>query len=229
MKIVFLIILGVLSVGTLWVFREYVARNVNVVLRNASFSNQEASVIIVPTPFVEMPTDGTVPQNGFLSPLDRVAERVTKKSFGVYVTPDNSPVQPERFSGYHTGTDFEIFSDELNVPVAVRAVCTGAVLLKQLAYGYGGVVVQSCTLDGQPITVVYGHVRLASIGVKVGDTVQAGDMLGVLGTAHSRETDGERKHLHISFHWGKAVNILGYVSNKERLSEWIDPCQYVCR
>ena len=36
----------------------------------------------------------------FQSPLDRAGERVTKKPFGKFVTPQNSPVQPEKFYGY---------------------------------------------------------------------------------------------------------------------------------
>jgi hypothetical protein len=30
-----------------------------------------------------------------------------KKPFGIYITPENSPVQPENFTGYHTGIDVE--------------------------------------------------------------------------------------------------------------------------
>ena len=33
--------------------------------------------------------------------------RITKKPFGIFITTQNSPVQPERFSGYHTGVDVE--------------------------------------------------------------------------------------------------------------------------
>src|SRR3989338_10346295 len=51
---------------------------------------------------------------GFGPPLDNSSERVTKKPFGKYITPADSPVQPERFSGYHTGADFEVFSNEIN-------------------------------------------------------------------------------------------------------------------
>lgn len=47
-------------------------------------------------------------------PLMGPEERITKKPFGVFVTPQNSPVNPERFRGYHTGTDFEVFENELN-------------------------------------------------------------------------------------------------------------------
>jgi hypothetical protein len=90
------------------------------------------------------------------------------------------------------------------------------------------VAVESCNLNGQPITVIYGHLKLASINTAQGGNLAPGDVLGVLGAAYSQETSGERKHLHLGFHKGTAVDILGYVQNKADLSGWIDPCLYVC-
>lgn len=165
----------------------------------------------------------------FISPLDRAAERVTKKPFGIFISPDNSPVQPERFMGYHTGADFETFSEEQNSDVIVRAVCEGRMLAKKSATGYGGVVVHACELEGDSITVIYGHVDLDSVDKKIGDTVYRGDHVGKLGKGYSEHTDGERKHLHLGFHKGNLLNILGYVSSQEELSEWIDPCPHVCK
>lgn len=164
----------------------------------------------------------------FLLPLDRAKERITKKYFGIFITPQNSPVQPEKFSGYHTGTDFEIFPEEESMDVPVKAVCAGKLLMKKTATGYGGVATESCELKGEPITVVYGHLKLGSINFKIGDTINAGDTLGILGQGYSAETGGERKHLHLGFHKGTSVNILGYVQNKSELSGWLDPCQYSC-
>jgi murein DD-endopeptidase MepM/ murein hydrolase activator NlpD len=165
---------------------------------------------------------------GFQPPLSRANERVTKKPFGIYITSQTSPVQPERFQGYHTGTDFEIFPEELNADVPVWAVCSGKLALKEYASGYGGVAVESCQLNNQPITVIYGHLNLASISAKAGDNLNAGDVLGNLGNAYSKQTDGERKHLHLGFHKGTAISILGYVSSQSQLSSWLDACQYVC-
>jgi murein DD-endopeptidase MepM/ murein hydrolase activator NlpD len=167
--------------------------------------------------------------NNFQPPLDRASERVTKKPFGIYITPKTSPVQPEKFQGYHTGTDFEIFPEELNIDVPVHAVCNGKIILKEYASGYGGVAIESCELDSQPITVVYGHLNLASINLKAGDSISAGDLIGNLGNAYSTQTDGERKHLHLGFHKGSATNILGYVNLQSQLSDWIDPCLYACK
>lgn len=167
----------------------------------------------------------------FQPPLDRAAERVTKKPFGIYITSQNSPVQPEKFQGYHTGTDFEIFPEELNVDVSVKAICDGELALKKWASGYGGILVESCELNGELITVVYGHLKLASIAKKAGDALAKGEGIGILGKAYSAETDGERKHLHLGVHKGSGIDIRGYVQNQSELLGWLDPCnlQSVCQ
>lgn len=166
--------------------------------------------------------------SGFSAPLDGAGERATKKPFGIFITPQNSPVSPEKFRGYHTGTDFEIFSGEENVDVPVQAVCDGNLLLKKSATGYGGVAVESCNLNEESITVVYGHLKLSSVSFNSGEKINAGDTLGILGRGYSAETSGERKHLHLGFHKGGGVNILGYVQNQAALAGWLDPCQFVC-
>ena len=153
---------------------------------------------------------------------------MTKKPFGIYITPASSPIQPERFQGYHTGADFEIFPEELNVDVPIYAVCDGKLILKEYASGYGGVAVESCQLNNQSITVIYGHLNLGSIKLVSNSSLKTADFIGILGADKSAQTNGERKHLHLGFHKGSAVNILGYVQNKTELSGWIDPCLYVC-
>ncbi|MDD5567153.1 MAG: M23 family metallopeptidase [Patescibacteria group bacterium] len=164
----------------------------------------------------------------FQPPLTKSGERITKKPFGIHITLQNSPVQPERFQGYHTGADFEIFPDELTADVAVKAVCSGVLKVKEYASGYGGVAVETCQLNNEPITVIYGHLKLASIQYKAGDSINVGDQLGLLGADKSVETDGERKHLHLGFHKGSAINLLGYVNTQAGLADWIDPCLYIC-
>lgn len=158
-----------------------------------------------------------------VAPISQAAARMTKKFFGTYVTPKNSPVSPERFTGYHTGLDFETFANEKDSAIAINTICAGKLLRKGYASGYGGYAVQACTINGQAATIVYGHLRQASIKPAVGDELQAGAALALLGTGYSAETDGERKHLHLSIHIGSAVNIKGYVQNKAELNGWLDP------
>jgi murein DD-endopeptidase MepM/ murein hydrolase activator NlpD len=167
------------------------------------------------------------PPPPFSAPLDRAGERITKKPFGIFITPQNSPVKPEMFRGYHTGTDFEIFPEELNADVPVKAICDGKVAQKKYATGYGGVLAESCELDGEPITAVYGHLKLVSIAKKTGDDLAKGEEIGILGKAFSTETSGERKHLHLGVHKGTAINILGYVPKEADLSGWVDPVKYM--
>lgn len=168
-----------------------------------------------------------VDQKSTVNPIENALARITKKPFGIYITPKDSPVQPERFQGYHTGVDLEIYSEEVDVDVPVKALCDGKLLSARFASGYGGVVVQNCILDGQDVTAVYGHISLASMKAVVNSQLKAGDFLANLGGAYSRETDGERKHLHLGIHKGNAINILGYVQNKGDLDEWLDPAAFL--
>ncbi len=156
-------------------------------------------------------------------PMDNALERVTKKSFGIKISPQDSPIMPEKFSGYHTGVDFEVLSAEENSKITIKAICDGKLLLKRQASGYGGVMVQSCQLNGQAITVVYGHLSLASVSLAIGDSIKAGQTIALLGKGFSQETDGERKHLHLSIHLGSGINIRGYVDQVGELQSWLDP------
>jgi murein DD-endopeptidase MepM/ murein hydrolase activator NlpD len=160
-------------------------------------------------------------------PISNAMARVTKKPFGIYITPANSPVQPEKFTGYHTGTDFETTVQEQNADVSVYAICDGRLALKETATGYGGVAVESCSINNEAVTVVYGHIRLSSVALKAGQEIHAGDRLAVLGTGYSSETDGERKHLHLGIHKGAATNIKGYVQNESELVNWLNINNYL--
>ncbi|MEK9158259.1 MAG: M23 family metallopeptidase [Patescibacteria group bacterium] len=155
------------------------------------------------------------------------SSRVTKKLFGIYVTPKNSPVQPEKFTGYHTGIDFETTSGEANVDVHVPVLFDGKLVVKKSATGYGGVVVIESAIEGQLVTTVYGHLKLSSVITPVGQFVKKGDTLGILGKAYSNETGGERKHLHLAIHKGGSINIFGYVQTKSALNDWLDPKDFI--
>jgi len=158
----------------------------------------------------------------FVPPISEYDTRITKKPFGVKISIEDSPVQPERFSGYHTGTDFEINEGELDQEVNIYSVCEGEIIQKSTVNGYGGVVIQRCLLDNQSITVIYGHVSLKSVGLEVGDKLTAGEKFAVLGKDKSFETDGERKHLHLGIHKGSSVEVRGYVQEGDELSQWVD-------
>lgn len=234
--IIFAILLAFLFVGT-EIFHKFrpitpssniqPSSSSDVVKPTTPASNQDQGNAVAPD---NQPDTGKgQTDSGFQSPLDRTGERVTKKPFGIFITPKTSPVQPERFQGYHTGTDFEIFPEELSTDVPVHAICSGKIAVKRFASGYGGVLVQDCSLNSQPITVIYGHLKLTSISKNAGDNLDTGDIIGSLGKAFSSETDGERKHLHLGIHKGSAVNILGYVQSKSELSGWVDACSLVCK
>lgn len=158
-------------------------------------------------------------------PLDRGNERITKKSFGAFITPENSPVQPERFRGYHTGTDFEILEGEESEEIVVRAICDGPIKEKRFINGYGGVVVQECVIDDVSASVIYGHLRLED--ALDSGTVVYGDEIGVLGKGYSEETSGERKHLHLGIYKSKNIDVRGYASRESELENWIDPCRVI--
>ncbi len=153
--------------------------------------------------------------------------RITKKPFGIYVNPKNSPVEPERFTGYHTAVDFETTEAEQNIDIPVPVLFDGKLVLKKSTSGYGGVVVVESAIEGQQVTIVYGHLKLSSVSIPVGQYVKKGETLGILGKGYSPETDGERKHLHLGIHIGPSINLLGYVQKQSDLSGWKDPSIFV--
>lgn len=189
-------------------------------------SEETAPAFDLPSTPETQPPSASDSKSHFAWPIENGAQRVTKKTFGLYVTPQNSPVQPERFQGFHTGTDFETWPEEKNADVAIHAVCDGQILEKKIASGYGGVLVQRCNLpDGSPATVIYGHLKLTSIKKTIHDNLTANEEIGILGKGYSQETDEERKHLHLGIHRGVAINIKGYVPTSQQLADWIDACQ----
>ena len=163
----------------------------------------------------------------FHFPMDEAGARVTKKTFWLKVSPKNSPVFPEKFTGYHTGADFETFTWEKDVEVSVRAICTGLLVLKKWATGYGGVVVQKCELNKETVTIVYGHLKIESVRRTINTQLKTGDIIGILGKWYSSETNGERKHLHLGIHKWSTINIRGYTATSQELNDWLDPIKYL--
>lgn len=166
-----------------------------------------------------VPDSNQIENPSVIPPIAEFQKRITKKSFGTYITPTNSPVSPESFTGYHTGVDVEYADVTSDVPVS--GIADGLVVTSESISGYGGVMVIKHEIKGRTLYAIYGHLRPASM-LKAETTVTKGEKVAVLGTAFSRETDNERRHLH----FGVALSntILGYVSTSDRLnSSWINP------
>jgi murein DD-endopeptidase MepM/ murein hydrolase activator NlpD len=151
-------------------------------------------------------------------PIADFRQRITKKPFGIYVTPKNSPVQPERFSGFHTGVDVEY--EDVKEDVSVVAVCDGEIVLSRWVSGYGGTIGLKCQINKSDYYLIYGHLRTSSLTKKT--KVLKGDQIAVLGNGNTQETDFERKHLHFSIH-KNTLDLRGYVQNQNELKNWIDP------
>lgn len=158
-------------------------------------------------------------------PLPDAENRPMLLTFGLYVTPDpeQNPIDPpERFTGFHAGLDFEIFEGEAESNIPVFAICSGKVLVSGATEGYGGLVTTQCRIQGKTATVLYGHLGLEYLP-KVGSSVKAGERIAVLAAARSVASDGNRKHLHLGIHKGKALEYRGYVENEKELEDFIDP------
>jgi murein DD-endopeptidase MepM/ murein hydrolase activator NlpD len=167
------------------------------------------------------------PLPAFGWPMDRADERVTKKPFGLKIEPGHSPVENDRFTGYHVGVDFETFADEQDIDIPVYVICDGPLVLKQFAKGYGGLAVQTCDLEGQPVSIIYGHLDLTSIAAQPNDLLERGQVIGQLGQGLSPETDGVRKHLHLGVYAGEKLDIRGYVQEELDTKNWLDPLAYM--
>lgn len=184
------------------------------------------TISVSPTPTnssVATPTPTSTSTMILNEPVTDFKTRVTKKPFGIYITSQNSPVQPERFSGYHTGADSEY--QDITGDVPVYAVADGKVVFSQIVSGYGGVLMLEIDLDRTKHTVLYGHIRPSSLP-KVGQTFTKGGQIGLLGTGYSSETDNERRHLHFAILSDDRTDIKGYVQNESQLSGWLDPLTY---
>lgn len=159
-------------------------------------------------------------------PLSNGEEREKKLTFGLFVTPnpEENPIDPpERFIGYHAALDLEIFPDEETKDVPVVAACSGKILQTETVAGYGGVVIQSCSLNNEEVTVLYGHLDYNRFQKESGQDAAPGEPIGFLGEKKSPESGDTRKHLHFGIHRGNEIEVRGYVENEEELKSFIDP------
>ena len=155
---------------------------------------------------------------GLATVIDRAQERIKENSFGAL----------KENKGYYTGIAFESFKDEREgKEVPVYVFCEGLLVDKRFAIGYGGIAIQECTLEGQTVHILYGHMDLESIELNIGDELTPGTRLGNLGGHESVETDRTAKQLHFAIRKGIKPDIRGYVQTKEELAEWIDPQIYL--
>lgn len=177
---------------------------------------------------VSVPLSQTINTSELLPwPLEKPGQRQTLLKFGMYVSPGSSqnPISPpERFTGYHTGLDIEILPEEIEATVPVKTICAGKIIYSGTIEGYGGVVIQECTLNNQPASVLYGHIKPSSIKISKSDEViKPETTIAELGDTNSEETGNTRKHLHLGIHKGNHVEFLGYVTDEKDLQEFIDP------
>ncbi len=170
--------------------------------------------------FVESLTLGSHTESNWRAPIEGFATRNTKKNFGLYVTPANSPVSPEKFTGFHTGVDIEYSDVARDVPV--KAVAAGTVKVARFIDGYGGVVGIEHDWQDKKLFVLYGHLDPKSL-VKENAIVAQGDTIGILGDKSADETDNERKHLHFAVRRTQETNLRGYVTSAEALRDWYNP------
>lgn len=207
--LLFSIVLALTAIASWWVLR--VAQSE----RQQSAPADQGSLV---NPQPPAPSTAT----RLIEPVSSFQERSTKKRFGTYVEPGNSPVKSERFKGFHTGVDAE-FAEVTGV-VAVHAITDGTVLSSRRADGYGGVTAITHVIDGVSHVGVYGHLQPDTL-LPVGTEIRAGDQIGELGEGGSSATDGERKHLHFSLVRGTSPDLRGYVQTKEELGRWRDPLE----
>lgn len=159
-------------------------------------------------------------------PLENWENRPKLLTFGLHVTPnpDENPIDPpERFTGFHTALDLEIFPDEADKQVKVMAICEGKIIFENVVEGYGGVLVQSCVLNEQEVTVLYGHIDPATFKITKDIVIPAGTHIANLSPAQSPASGDTRKHLHLGIHKGGKLELRGYVQQQSELSEFIDP------
>ncbi|MFH1822742.1 MAG: M23 family metallopeptidase, partial [Patescibacteria group bacterium] len=153
-------------------------------------------------------------------PIAEFKKRITLKPFGIYITPENSSVKPEKFTGYHTGVDVEYTDVSFEVPV--YAAADGTVVLSRFVSGYGGTTVIKIKIEDKDVLALYGHLNPNQL-LPINSKVKAGEKIGILGEGYTAETDFERKHLHFAIIKGNEINLKGYVNSKEELISWYNP------
>ena len=149
-----------------------------------------------------------------LLPIAEYQQRRTFNGFGEF--------SQGTLAGYHVGEDIE-YTDVILKEVPIRAIAQGVVRRIGNVSGYGGLVVTLHTIEDRQVHAIYGHVDLASSGLRQGDSIEKGEFLANLGDHESEETDGERKHLHFALYEGAELRLKGYESSSLAVESWINP------
>lgn len=170
-----------------------------------------------------VPFSGAETVKTVIEPIAGLRTRITKKPFGIYITPETSPVQPDRFDGYHTGVDIEY--GDVSGEVPVQAITEGIVVFSNFVPGYGGVIVIRHIIKDIDIFVLYGHIDPSTM-LENNIVVERGRVIGFLGEGGTEETDGVRKHLHFAFLKNAELDLRGYVPLEEDLLGWYDPLDF---
>lgn len=162
-----------------------------------------------------------------VAPVQGFTDRITKKRFGMYITPDTSPVDHDRFTGYHNGVDVEFTDVDGDIPV--YAIADGSIVFRDWVKGYGGVMVIRHTINGADVYALYGHLDRTSLPPTDVIRVRAGEQIARLGDGLTQETDGVRKHLHFSVSTTEKLDLRGYVQAESELSHWLNPLDFSFR
>jgi murein DD-endopeptidase MepM/ murein hydrolase activator NlpD len=189
-------------------------------------------VLIIVSSYLLFPP--TTMQAEWYFPMDKYYARQSLKGFGDFIDDNFYKGKEElfpynRFYGYHSAVDLEVFPDEINKKVPVYAVTSGTIVYIGMLSGYGGVIL--LRPDNENCTVLYGHVKIKGLSFKVGDHIntEAGPVvLTYLGDRFSSETSKERKHLHFGIHKGTDLYFRGHEISPARVAQkWYNPNDFL--
>jgi murein DD-endopeptidase MepM/ murein hydrolase activator NlpD len=109
-------------------------------------------------------------------------------------------------SSFHEGTDFTA-----GWGAKVHAIAAGVVVETGSPFNtaLGVHVTIQHVIDGQVVTSVYGHMQTGSMGLRVGDKVYVGQVIGLVGSTGA----STGPHLHFELHIGgtEAVNPVAWL------------------
>lgn len=158
----------------------------------------------------------------FISPVDLFAATANRFFYPLEVW--NVVVQDREHLGggvYHAGIDAGV---ELPAGAPVYAIAAGTVQEVQERSLFGEVILIEHTLEeGDRIVSLYGHLWPNKSVVSPGETVKAGQYIGVLG--NKKNNGGWVVHLHFGIHkepYTGEWKYWGHLTDKKLLKKWFD-------